>query len=161
MEFLAWLFLVLIVILIIIIVLIFIFYQPNENDICSEDKLATEEEAWGLYQTDQLTENPFYLVAPEYNGPYSLTLKSIPKPGETCVGCNSRDIPFPAYCLVKGPMDAGIEYELLPGQTDSVRTYQNGELEINLGENCQTSSNSLKKGYPVPKWYSISSFKNI
>jgi len=164
MEISLWIIIVIVIIIIIIIVLFYCFYEPVENNICGEDDLMTPEEAWAYHQTDQIVDNPFYLVAPDHTGPFGLVLKSIPKAETTCVGCGSKDIPFPAYCLIKSIRynDPGIEYELVQGQaSDEVRIYKSGENELNLGPNCQNSTLSSSVGYPVPKWYPIRNFTNI
>lgn len=154
MEVPLWL-IILIVVIIIILIVIYIFYGQESSDIgvCDEEALMTEEEAWANHQSGRISENPFYLVAPNHNGPYGLALKSIPKDDTTCVGCGSKDIPFPNYCvLVDKRTGSEAEYTLEPGTADDVRVYRRGEEVINLGPNCQVSTLSNQIGYPVPKW---------
>lgn len=154
MEISFWIIALVILIIIIAFVLFFCFYNPTESSVCTEEELLNETEAWAFYQSGQITENPFYLVAPDHKGPYSLALKSIPKNDTTCIGCGSKDIPFPYYCILKNNRTCvEVEYTIQnPGVEGDVKAYQNGETVVNLGPNCQPSSTSQQTGYPVPKW---------
>lgn len=160
MEISLWVIIVIILIIIIAIALFYFLYEPAESNICQEEDLMTEEEAWTYYQTSQIEQNPFYLVAPDHTGPYTLTLKSIPKAETTCVGCGSTEIPFPMFCILKNLISGvEVEYQLEgSGDTAEVRTYKSGESTINLGRDCQTATISNQLGFPAPKWTASMNF---
>jgi len=154
MEISFWIIALVILIIVIAFILFYYFYEPVESSVCNEEDLLNETEAWALHQSGQIPENPFYLVAPEHKGPFSLALKSIPKNETTCIGCGSKDISFPYYCILKNNRTGvEIEYTLQNSATEAdVKTYKSGDTTVNLGPNCQPSSVSNQTGYPVPKW---------
>lgn len=161
MDIPIWLVILFILIFIIIVVLAIWFAQPSENGTCIADDLMDEQEAWTAYKAGILTENPFYLVAPDSNGPFSLVLESIPKADTTCQGCGATNIPFPAFCLIKSPNCVETRYTQSLGQTGEVREYTYNDQVLNLGPNCQTPSISLDKGYPIPEWFPITNFQGL